>query len=58
MSLCVVVVTYNSAGVIERCLRSCQGMKVTVVDNASGDNTLNLVKGTPGVEWIANTDNR
>jgi glycosyltransferase involved in cell wall biosynthesis len=31
----VVVVTYNSAEVIERCLESCGDLPVVVVDNAS-----------------------
>ena len=35
----VVVVTYNSADVIERCLDSCAGLPVVVVDNASEDRT-------------------
>ena len=31
----VVIVTYNSSDVIERCLKSCHDLPVVVVDNAS-----------------------
>ncbi len=62
MTLCVIVVTYNSAGVIERCLRSCDGLDVVVVDNASTDGTVAIVRRLAGegvgVRWIANEDNR
>jgi N-acetylglucosaminyl-diphospho-decaprenol L-rhamnosyltransferase len=61
----VVVVTYNSAEVIERCLDSCGDLTVLVVDNASRDETCSLVRrrallGTPksGVTLIANAENR
>jgi N-acetylglucosaminyl-diphospho-decaprenol L-rhamnosyltransferase len=61
----VVVVTYNSAEVIERCLDSCGDLAVVVIDNASRDETCALVRkrallGTPkpGVTLIANVDNR
>ena len=40
----VVIVTYNSAGVIERCLESCGDLPVVVVDNASKDHTCDLVR--------------
>jgi N-acetylglucosaminyl-diphospho-decaprenol L-rhamnosyltransferase len=40
----VVIVTYNSAGVIERCLKSCGDLRVVVVDNASQDATCQLVR--------------
>ncbi len=62
MKLCVVVVTYNSAEVIEGCLGSCGGLDVIVVDNASTDGTADLVRRFAqehsGVRWIANQDNR
>lgn len=60
MNLRVVVVTYNSAAVIERCLRSCAGWPVTVVDNGSTDGTSALVKNLalPHVALIENTANR
>ena len=54
----VVVVTYNSAEVIERCLDSCAHLPVVVVDNASADNTLDLVRRRAGVKLIANAINR
>jgi GT2 family glycosyltransferase len=54
----VVVVTYNSADVIGRCLDACAGMPVVVVDNASSDGTRELVKRRPEVTLIANPDNR
>ncbi len=41
----VVIVTYNSADMIERCLKSCGELPVVVVDNASQDATCNLVRG-------------
>lgn len=57
----VVIVTYNSAEVIERCLTSCRDFPVVVVDNASQDATCRLVAlhstvGQP-VTLIANRNN-
>jgi len=44
----IVIVTYNSAGVIERCLASLRahvpGAEVIVVDNASGDGSAELAE--------------
>jgi N-acetylglucosaminyl-diphospho-decaprenol L-rhamnosyltransferase len=54
----VVVVTYNSADVIGRCLDSCAGLPVVVVDNASRDATRDLVQQGPKVKLISNTANR
>jgi GT2 family glycosyltransferase len=57
----IVVVTYNSAEVIEECLDACRRIpsaSVIVVDNASTDGTADRVRRTPGVELIANTVNR
>lgn len=54
----VVVVTYNSEEVIGQCLDSCAGLGVVVVDNASRDGTAALVRTRPGVQLIANPDNR
>jgi N-acetylglucosaminyl-diphospho-decaprenol L-rhamnosyltransferase len=54
----VVVVTYNSGEVIERCLDSCAHLPVVVVDNASADNTLDLVRSRSAVRLIANAINR
>ncbi len=54
----VVVVTYNSGDVIERCLDSCAHLLVVVVDNASKDNTVDLVRRRSNVKLIANSGNR
>jgi N-acetylglucosaminyl-diphospho-decaprenol L-rhamnosyltransferase len=54
----VVVVTYNSAEVIGRCLDSCLGLPIVVVDNASSDATRDLVKQRPFVSQINNVSNR
>jgi hypothetical protein len=54
----VVVVTYNSAEVIERCLDSCGDLQAIVVDNASGDDTCVKVRRRPSVTLIANTRNQ
>ena len=40
----VVVVTYNSAAWIERCLESVRGLETIVVDNGSTDGTVALVR--------------
>ena len=44
----VVIVTYNSADMIERCLKSCGDLPVVVVDNASKDATCDLVRQHTG----------
>jgi GT2 family glycosyltransferase len=54
----VVVVTYNSADVIARCLDSCGGLRIIVVDNASRDATRDLVRQRPTVTLISNSSNR
>jgi N-acetylglucosaminyl-diphospho-decaprenol L-rhamnosyltransferase len=54
----VVVVTYNSANVIGRCLDSCAGLPIVVVDNASRDATRDLVQQRPSVKLIGNATNR
>ncbi len=53
----VVVVTYNSGDVIERCLDSCRDLPVVVVDNASADDTCVLVGRRPSVKLIRNSTN-
>jgi len=53
----VVVVTYNSADVVGRCLDSCAGLPVVVVDNASHDATRDLVQQRPAVKLISNASN-
>ncbi|HEV8039330.1 MAG TPA: glycosyltransferase family 2 protein [Bryobacteraceae bacterium] len=54
----VVIVTYNSAQVIERCLDSCAHLLAVVIDNASQDNTVELVRRRSSVKLIANPSNR
>jgi GT2 family glycosyltransferase len=41
----VVVVTFNSAPWIERCLESVRGYETIVVDHGSADETLEIVRG-------------
>ncbi len=53
-----IVVTWNSAAVIERCLDSCAGIPVTVVDNASTDDTVERVRRHAHVYLIENSANR
>ncbi len=53
-----VIVTWNSAATIERCLASCAGLAVTVVDNASIDDTVSRVRRHPHVYLIENAVNR
>lgn len=40
-----VIVTYNSAADIDRCVRELDGLAVAVIDNASTDNTREIVAG-------------
>jgi GT2 family glycosyltransferase len=59
----IVVVSYNSAGVIGRCLDSClkhaaDEADVIVVDNASSDGTREQVLRRPAVRLIPNSQNR
>lgn len=62
-NLCVVVVAYNSAGVISQCLESVLGPQnadasLVVVDNASSDGTASLVRNKfPSVRLLANSEN-
>lgn len=58
----VVIVTYESAGVIDSCLRHVLASDVTpevvVVDNGSRDDSAALASAHPGVEVIRNDRNR
>lgn len=56
MNTGVLVVTYNSADVIERCLNSLGDLPVVIVDNASEDGTCALAARRP-VNLIANSEN-
>lgn len=56
-----VIVTYNSAEVIGRCLESCvntPGLEIVVVDNASTDDTRRRILEFPAVHAIFNDRNR
>jgi len=57
----IVVITFNSEDVIDDCLDACQrvpGTLTLVVDNASSDSTVALVRARPEVRLIANGENR
>lgn len=57
----IVIVTFNSAEVIEGCLKACvdvPGSDVIVVDNASADDTVSRVRRWPQVKVLANRTNR
>jgi GT2 family glycosyltransferase len=56
----IVIVTYNSADVIEECVTACLRVSpaVVVVDNASDDGTAGRVRQFPDVSLIANETNR
>jgi N-acetylglucosaminyl-diphospho-decaprenol L-rhamnosyltransferase len=58
MTTGVVVVTYNSADVIRRCLASCAHLPVVVIDNHSEDDTVNVVRQLSAVKLIVNLSNR
>jgi GT2 family glycosyltransferase len=57
-----VIITYNSEEVILGCLDAlaelAPELSATVVDNASTDRTVELVKQRSGVKLVANADNR
>ncbi len=61
MALSAIVVTHNSAAVIETCLSSVRrclpGTEVIVVDNASADDTRGLCERVGGVTVLANPIN-
>jgi len=57
MTTGVVVVTYNSADVIERCLASCAQLPVVVIDNHSEDETASVVRQRSAVKLIVNSSN-
>src|SRR5438270_10436540 len=62
--LSIVVVTWNSARFLPRCLAGVAGqtwpdIEVIVVDNASTDGSTDVIrKLAPGAHLIANNDNR
>lgn len=65
LSIAAVVVTYQSSSTIDACLarlRAAEGVsEIRVVDNASSDDTLDVVQrhalADPRVQFIANPDN-
>ncbi len=62
MAVAAVIVTYNSADVIDFCLETLSKMApemtAIVVDNASSDQTMKLVRARSGVRLISNRENR
>jgi GT2 family glycosyltransferase len=62
LAVAAVIVTYNSADVINSCMEalSKMGCEITpiVVDNASSDHTVERVRARSGVRLIANAENR
>ena len=62
MAVAAVIVTFNSADVIDSCLESLSKMapQMTpiIVDNASSDQTVGRVRARSGVRLIANPENR
>ena len=65
MDLSIVIVTYNSADTVARCLESIElnppavPFETIVVDNASGDGTVSLVRSRfPATALIGNDTNR
>src|SRR5258708_16696981 len=57
MTTGVVVVTYNSADVIGRCLASCRQLPIVVIDNHSEEETVNVVRQRSEVKLIVNLSN-
>jgi len=64
LDLSIVVTTYNSGGVVDGLFNSIAGLQaeeapseVVVVDNASSDNTLEVVGGRPGVSVLPQSRN-
>ena len=54
----VVIVTFNSATVIESCLRPLLAANIVIVDNGSWDNTCDVVRQvSPKIKIIQNTKN-
>ena len=63
INVSVVIVTWNSAAVIDRCLDSLEAetdfkIEVIAVDNASADDTPARLTGRPGVTYIQTGGNR
>lgn len=43
---CIVIVTYNGSQWLQRCLDSCKQYPMIIVDNASQDNTINIIRNS------------
>jgi len=57
-SFSAIIVSYNSAEVLDACLRSLGSTPAIVVDNASADDSVRVAGAYPNVQVIANTENR
>jgi len=56
--LFIVIITYNGMQWIEKCLNSCNGNSIIVVDNASTDNTVAFIRENyPKIKLIAQDKN-
>ena len=54
----VIVVSYNGMQWLPRCLESCKGMNVIVVDNYSTDNTVSFIsEGYPEIILLKQNKN-
>lgn len=54
----IIIVTYNAMPWIQRCLDSCQGYPVVVVDNASSDDTTSFIENNyPKITLLQQTKN-
>ena len=62
MKLSIIIVTWNSANTIQKCLDSLKNIKmdkeVIALDNNSSDSTFQILKKHPEVKAIVNSDNR
>lgn len=63
LPLSIIIVSWNVSADLARCLDSLRAnegpeREIIVVDNASRDNTLEVLQGYPEVQVIANGDNR
>ena len=57
-STIIIIITYNGLKWIDKCLSSCNGYSVIVIDNASTDGTVEHIKAHyPGVTLIAQNTN-
>src|SRR5690606_11201876 len=54
----IIIVTYNSMPWIDKCLKSCKGNRVVVIDNASTDETISFIKSNfPDVDLLPQDKN-